>query len=136
MVDLCALATDYYYVYGSGGSLSINRLLTPTMNASVHLKVIYRHPCYNSTHFVNVQLYQQGVEGHVIDSYTILSAMNQVQDNNDEDTNEEVSLVTHEGRAATAFHKLQFNSDLSEQECRNCESLYFGIVNWIHFQWQ
>ena len=57
----------------------------------------------------------------MIDSYQIPSRMNQVQDNNDEDTNEEMSSVTGGGSAATTFHELQFNNDLSEQDCRNCE---------------
>eukprot|EP00804_Cyclotella_cryptica_P017502 CCRYP_006679-RA/>CCRYP_006679-RA protein AED:0.27 eAED:0.27 QI:0/0/0.33/1/0/0.33/3/2232/684 len=115
MVDLCKLAADYYYVDGSGGSSSIKRLLAPTMNVSARLKDIYGHPAYNSNNFVNFQWYQQDDKGLAIDPYKILSGINPV---NDGVSDEETSSVTHGGGAATAFHELQCNIDLSEQDRR------------------
>ncbi|KAL7521437.1 hypothetical protein ACHAWX_007659 [Stephanocyclus meneghinianus] len=121
MVDLCKLAADYYYVDGSGGSSSIKRLLAPTMNVSARLKHIYGRPSYNSNNFVNFQWYQQDSKGRAIDPYKILSGIHQVNDNNNEETHEETSSVTHGGGAATVFHELQCNIDLSEQDRRNRE---------------
>jgi hypothetical protein len=118
MVDLCKLASDYYYVDGSGGSSSIKRLLSPTLNASRRLKEIYGTPSYNSNNFADFQWYQQDERGNAIDPYKILAG-NQLRCSGADD---EKSSVTHGGGAAAAFHELERNStNMSEQELRYIE---------------
>ena len=106
MVDLCKLASDYYYVDGSDGSSSIKKLLAPTMNVSPRLKELYGAPTYNSNNFANFRWYRQDEEGRVIDPYKILGEIEPAQ-----------SAVTHGGGATTAYNMLQFNS-MSEEDRR------------------
>jgi len=107
MVDLCDVARDYFYVDGSGGSSSIKRLLRPTMNASAELKRFYGTPTYNSNNFQNLQWYQLDELGNVINPYDILSRL---------DTDKDRSAIAVGGAAAAAYHTLQTNSDMSEQD--------------------
>ena len=99
MVDLCKLASDYYYVDGSGGSSSIKKLLAPTMNMSSRLKELYGAPTYNSSNFANFQWYRQDEKGRVIDPYKILGEIEQTQ-----------NAITDGGGATTAYNLLQFNN--------------------------
>jgi hypothetical protein len=117
MVDLCKLASDYYYVDGSGGSSSIKRLLSPTLNASRRLKEIYGTPSYNSSNFADFQWYQQDERGNAIDPYKILAG-NLLRGSGADD---EMSSVTHGGGAAAAFHELEKKTNMSEQELRYIE---------------
>jgi len=120
MVDLCKLASDYYYVNGSGGSSSIKRLLAPTLNISTRLKEIYGAPTYNSNNFREFQWYQQDDNGNAIDPYKILAKVSQYDNNNDEVAIKKMSSVVHGGGAATAFHELQSNN-LDAQSRREVE---------------
>ena len=107
MVDLFQLARDYYYVDGSGGSSSIKRLLRPTMDASAELKRFYGKPAYNSNNFQNFQWCQLDENGNVIDPYDILSRF---------DTSNDRSTIAVGGAAAAAYHELQCNLDMNEQD--------------------
>ena len=113
MVDLFEIARDYYYVDGSGGSSSIKRLLQPTMNASAELKNYYSTPTYNSNNFQNLQWYQLDESGKVIDPYEILSRL---------DTDEDRSAIAVGGAAAAAYHSLQSQPDMPEQDRSNIHS--------------
>jgi hypothetical protein len=108
MIDLCKLASDYYYVDGSGGSSSIKRLLAPTMNVSSRLKHLYGAPTYNSNNFKDFQWYRESDGGKTVDPYKILAEMKPDYCGN-------LSSVGSGGDAATAFHVLQ-SSDMSEQD--------------------
>ena len=118
MVDLCRLASDYYYVDGSGGSSSIKKLLAPTMNASMRLKELYGAPNYSSSNFKDFQWYQQDEMGYAIDPYKILANIKADYCEQDELMMEAMSSVTHGGGAATAFHLLQSHdvSDNTQKE--------------------
>ena len=77
MVDLCKLASNYYYVDGSEGSSSIKQLLRPTLQASDWLKDVYGSPTYNGTNFRNFQWFQLDDEtGEARCPYEILSEEN------------------------------------------------------------
>lgn len=108
MVDLFELARHYFYVDGSGGSSSIKRLLRPTMNASAELRRFYGTPTYNSKNFQNIQWYQVDEEsGLVLDPYKILSRF---------DTDNDRGAIAVGGAAAAAYHELQSNSNLTEED--------------------
>lgn len=113
MVDLFEIARDYYYVDGSGGSSSIKRLLQPTMNASAELKNYYSTPTYSSNNFQNLQWYQLDESGNVIDPYEILSRL---------DTDKNRSAIAVGGAAAAAYHTLQSQPDMPEQDRSNIHS--------------
>lgn len=115
MVDLCKLAQKYYYVDGSGGSSSIKRLLKPTLNASSHLKEFYGAPTYKSRNFDDFQWYQLDESGHAKDPYDILLEVNSSQ-------HASANNVTAGGAAASAFHELQIDLDLNEQDRKAIES--------------
>ena len=114
LVDLCKVAHKYYYVDGSEGSSSIKRLLKPTINASANLKAIYGSPTYNSNNFNNFQWYQTDDNGKTMDPYDILSGVNQSDGEN-------TANVTKGGAAAAAYHTLQNNLDLSEEDRKSIE---------------
>lgn len=118
MVDLCKLASDYYYVDGSGGSSSIKKLLAPTMNASRRLKDLYGRPNYNSNNFKNWQWYQLDESGQVINPYKLLETK---PNDNDELYIEATRSVTHGGAASTAFHLLQCDG-VSQQGRQDIET--------------
>ena len=121
MIDLCRLASDYYYVDGSGGSSSIKKLLAPTMNASMRLKELYGARSYNGRNFKDFQWYQQDKMGCAIDPYKILANIKPDYCERDELLMEAMSSVTHGGGAATAYHLLQSHdvSDQSRKEVAN-----------------
>ena len=104
MVDLCKLASKYYYVDGSEGSSSIKRLLKPTLAASAHLKSFYDSQNYNGMNYDNFQWYQLDENGCVKDPYDILAGENGGASN----------IITG-GGAAAAFHELQINNDLDDE---------------------
>jgi hypothetical protein len=120
MVDLCKLASDYYYVDGSGGSSSIKKLLRPTMIASERLKHLHGRPNYNSNNFKNWQWYQLDENGQVIDPYKLLE-MKPGSIDNDEPYIDATSSVTHGGAASTAFHLLQ-SDGVSQKHRRDIET--------------
>ena len=118
MVDLCKLAQDFYYVDGSGGSSSIKRLLTPTLNASGHLKHIYGTPSYNGKNFHDFQWFQVDECGRVIDPYEIL--VQNIQNNGQE--NDKRNSVAHGVAASAAFHELQQSVEMDENNRKSLES--------------
>ena len=113
MVDLFQLAREYFYVDGSGGSSSIKRLLQPTLNASKELKRLYSKQTYNSNNFRNLQWYQVDEYGNAIDPYDILSRL---------DTDKDRSAITVGGAAAAAYHTLQSQKDMSEEDRKQIHS--------------
>ncbi len=116
MIDLCKLAQDYFYVDGSGGSSSIKKLLTPTMNASTKLRDIYGKPSYNGKNFKEFQWFRRDLSGNVVDPYELL-----LQQENDTRRNEN-NRVAHGIAAAAAFHELQRNNDMDASERKKLES--------------
>jgi hypothetical protein len=80
------------------------------MNASAELRKFYGNPTYNSTNFQNIQWYQVDEEsGLVIDPYKILSCF---------DTDNDRGAIAVGGAAAAAYHELQSNTNLTEEDRR------------------
>lgn len=120
MIDLCRLASNYYYVDGSGGSSSIKKLLAPTMNASTRLKELYGAPTYTSNNFTNFQWYQQDSKGNAIDPYKLLDETKPSCNENDELCAQTIGSVNHGGAASTAYHFLQ-SEGINEQSRKEGE---------------
>jgi hypothetical protein len=99
MIDLMQVTTKGYYVAGSYASLSIKKLLLPTMRASERLEYIYGQPTYSSSNFTDMRWWQKDSDGEQVrDPYSLLGTLK------DEDP---VAAVAQGGDAIIAYSALQ-----------------------------
>ena len=116
MIDLMKTATLGYFVPGSGGSSSIKRLLSPTLESSGVLEKFYGSQTYSSSNFTEVQWFQRvdGSDSSVRDPYDILVEY----DKENGFTQSDAPLVVAEGGAAIAAYSAlqQRKSELSPEQ--------------------
>ncbi len=133
MVDLCQIASRYYFHPSTKGSSSLKKVLPALMQSSEALKELYSKPIYGTPTFPSLNLvtpttWWVAQDGHVQDPYQLLPQIFSDLDQTDADSlNLDTTSELHDGGAAmTAYARLQFEDiDLREREAINSALLRY-----------
>jgi Domain of unknown function(DUF2779) len=131
MIDLMEVVARSYYVRGSGGSVSLKKVLHPTLQYSPKLKELYSTPTYSSQNYTNMQWWQEKAPSSSyripIDPYQLLTGSSSSGDTGEDSSGSSGgaaaaggrgiggSSIAHGGDAIRAYSVLQ-NARLPVEE--------------------